>query len=186
MPHPSRASTRLPPSRSPDSRLRDTAGSKSYKAPEIYTGMQDGGGYQVMPVDSWSLGVTVLTLLAGVFPFEEARGTDWRFARYAQDVAKGTGACDSIWTMNRQTGHKALSAPCLDFVNRLLSHDPRGRLSMAEAEGHAWLKTEWPAEAEDDVVYRSCGGDGPGEVFEVPEGLGICRQRADLGREAPA
>lgn len=98
--------------------------------------------------------------------------------------AQGIGACDSIWGMNRQTGHKALSAPCIDFVNRLLSHEPRGRLSMAEAESHAWLKTEWPAEAEDEVVYRSCGGDGPGEPFEIPDtAFKICRQRAELGRE---
>ena len=47
------------------------------------------------------------------------------------------------------------------------------------------MKMKFPS-AEEDVVYRGCGG-GMEEPFEAPStAFRICRQHAELGREDPA
>ena len=53
--------------------LTDCVGSTSYMAPELFFASE---GYHAPPVDCWAYGVLVFSLLAGFFPFEEAKASD--------------------------------------------------------------------------------------------------------------
>jgi len=67
--------------------LYDKVGSKSYRAPEVLASR----GYRAPPVDVWALGITVFSLVSGFFPLDEAKESDWRFARMASSRPGGSG-----------------------------------------------------------------------------------------------
>lgn len=147
--------------------LYDSVGSRSWKAPELYFA---SAGYHAPPVDAWAYGVLVFTLLSGFFPFDEARTSDWRFSRFAQDQARGVGACDSLFNMHDRRCH--FSRKCRDFVDSLLAIDPAKRSNIPQAHAHDWLQApQLPlvSAALDGVVYRSStDGDGGWDVSEEP------------------
>jgi len=166
--------------------LHDNVGSKSWKAPELFFAKE---GYHAPPVDAWAYGVLVFSLLSGFFPFDEARTTDWRFSRLAQDQSKGIGPCDSIFRMYDRAC--PFSLKCKDFVDGLLAIDPGKRTPLPLCLEHSWLQAPPPATmaAVDGVVYRSSGRFGwdCGEeplAMPLPEGAPrLTRQAAAI--EAP-
>eukprot|EP00967_Tisochrysis_lutea_P136163 scaffold242515_cov27-Tisochrysis_lutea.AAC.1 len=147
-------------------RLYDGVGSRSWKAPELF--LAASAGYQAPPVDAWAYGVLVFSLLSGFFPFDEARSTDWRFQRLAEDQARGIGACESIFNMYDRPC--PFSRRCKDFLNGLLTIDPALRTSIPYAYDHVWLQVlDIPplAAAVDGVVYRS-SADGCWDDTDEP------------------
>jgi len=192
----------------PDGKLKDEllyepVGTKSYRAPELATAAKTG--YHAPPLDVWSLGITIFSLVSGFFPLEEAKPSDWRFARLADDQKRGKGACDSIYSMYKRAC--PFSAPLRELLDAMLTIDPARRISLAEISQHPWMQPPTrPAasscggyeedEYSDPIVYRSLGGlevddDESMEPFEAPpEAMKISRQKADrgfnLGDAAPA
>lgn len=170
--------------------FHDRVGSKSYRAPEILA----ANGYEGPPVDVWALGITVFSLVSGFFPLDEARSSDWRFARLAQDQSRGVGPCDSIYSMYKRAC--PFTPELKELLDAMLCINPTNRLPMAQVAAHRWMATK---EAEggrtydddgDEVMYRSAGGGEEEEdatPFELPEfAMPISRQRARLVSEAPA
>ena len=142
--------------------FREKVGSKSYRSPEILA----GAGYEGPPADVWALGIVIFSLAAGFFPLDEARSTDWRFARLAQEQAKEVGACDAIFAM-----YKRACPFTQDFkamLDGMLTIDPKKRATVAGLSENRWLETPKigaQGEYDDDgVVYRSLGGGGDDEA----------------------
>jgi len=168
----------------------DRVGSKSYRAPEILA----NAGYLGPPVDVWALGITIFSLVSGFFPLDEARASDWRFARLAQDQQRGVGPCDSIYAMYKRAC--PFTPELKELLNAMLTIDPAQRVTMAQISAHRFFVTKEAERSFDDdgdeVMYRSAGGDGEEEdavPFELPEmAMKITRQRAkfDVSGAAPA
>mmetsp|Transcript_30321 Transcript_30321/g.50185 ORF Transcript_30321/g.50185 Transcript_30321/m.50185 type:complete len:353 (-) Transcript_30321:611-1669(-) len=160
----------------------EMVGSRSYKAPEMFA---SDAGYFAPPVDSWALGIVLFSLLSGFFPFDQANDKDWRFKKFAQDVASGKGPCDALFAAYKR--ECTFSANCKEFVDSLLEVNASRRLSFGGAINHAWLTKfhlDEPQELTEDeeLVYRSCC-IGPEESnFDLPEGsLVPKRQKAMIG-----
>jgi len=166
-------------------------GTKSYKAPEIVSGAR--AGYVGPPVDVWSMGIVLFSLVSGFFPLEEAKSSDWRYAKLASEQTKGVGACEAIYsTYKRQC---PFTAPLRAMLNAMLSIDPAVRPTLEALKAHEWLNPPQRAPAggaysyeEDDyndpVVYRGLelDEDEEMEAFEPPEmAMKIMRQAADRG-----
>lgn len=105
--------------------LTTVCGSPGYVAPEIL--LRKGYG---KPVDLWSLGVITYTLLCGYQPFR------------AQDRAE---LLDEIiharYEFHDRYWHN-ISSEARDFINKLLSIDPRKRPTATEALNHRWMTTD--------------------------------------------
>ncbi len=165
-----------------ESILYDKVGSKSYRAPEILL----NDGYRAMAVDVWALGITVFSLVAGFFPLDEAKPSDWRFQRMARDQGSGLCTCESIFGMYRR--QCPLSAELRELLDAMLAIDPARRLTMQQVAEHRWFATaQGEAAFTDDgdaVMYRSLGDDDDdaSPPFELPEqAIPVCRQRPSLG-----
>lgn len=171
------------------SKFTDRVGSKSYRAPEILS----GGGYLGAPVDVWALGIVVFSLVSGFFPLDEARNTDWRFTKLAQDQARGTGSCDSFYSMYKR--QCPFSTELKDLLDHMLLIDPTKRITIGEVCESKWVKqmdavldADMFDENGEQVVYRSAGGMEIEEelpAFVPAEGmLGIGRQKARFASES--
>lgn len=164
----------------------DRVGSKSYRSPEILS----GHGYLGPPVDVWALGITVFSLVSGFFPLDEARPSDWRFAKLAQDQSRGVGACDSIYAMYKRAC--PFTGELKGLLDAMLTVDARKRIELQQIVEHGWFQLKDGQRQYDDegeeVMYRSCGGEEePAVPFEMPaEAMPISRQRARLASEMPA
>ena len=158
----------------------DKVGSKSYRAPEMLA----SGGYRAPPVDVWALGFTVFSLVAGFFPLDEARSSDWRFQRLLKDLRSGVGPCESIYGMYRR--QSPISAEMRELLDAMLAIDPARRLTMQQVAEHRWFSTEQAVmgaaftDDGDEVMYRGANFDDDVlPPFELPEqAMPICRQRA--------
>ena len=158
--------------------FREKVGSKSYRSPEILA----GAGYEGPPADVWALGIVIFSLAAGFFPLDEARSTDWRFARLAQEQAKEVGACDAIFAM-----YKRACPFTQDFkamLDGMLTIDPKKRATVAGLSENRWLETPKigaQGEYDDDgVVYRSLGG---GDDDEARPPLQLDEMMPTIGRQ---
>lgn len=164
--------------------LHEKVGSKSYRAPEILASID---GYRGPPVDVWALGITVFSLVSGFFPLDEAKPSDWRFAKLAQDHANGIGPCDSIYAMYKR--QCPFSAELKELLNSMLAIDPARRANMRQVSEHRWFASKAEeaqaafTEDGDEVLYRGAGGeDDTAPPFEMPEmAMPISRQRACMG-----
>ncbi|CAA6659467.1 unnamed protein product [Spirodela intermedia] len=106
----------------PDERLNDIVGSAYYVAPEVlhrsYT----------TEADVWSVGVIAYILLCGSRPF---------WARTESGIFRAVLKADPSFD---EPPWPSLSFEAKDFVKRLLSKDPRRRMSAAQALSHPWIR----------------------------------------------
>mmetsp|Transcript_41782 Transcript_41782/g.103838 ORF Transcript_41782/g.103838 Transcript_41782/m.103838 type:complete len:355 (+) Transcript_41782:127-1191(+) len=170
--------------------LYDAVGTKSYRAPEIAGASKHG--YYGPPVDVWSMGIVIFSLVSGFFPLEEAKMSDWRYAKLAQDQSRGIGPCDSIYATYKRAC--PFTEAFRDLVDKMLTINPDKRLSLTELARHPWFDQAMrPKEPSfcyeedaynDPVVYRSANAfdDEEGGTFEPPmEAMRIARQPAMRG-----
>ncbi|ONK75648.1 uncharacterized protein A4U43_C03F19090 [Asparagus officinalis] len=107
----------------PDERLNDIVGSAYYVAPEVLH-----RSYST-EADVWSIGVIAYILLCGSRPF-----WDRTESGIFRTVLKANPSFnESPWP--------SLSSEAKDFVKRLLSKDPRRRMSAAQALTHPWIRS---------------------------------------------
>jgi len=172
----------------PPQALTGRVGSKSYRSPEILA----CPSYEGPPVDIWALGITAFSLLAGFFPIDEPKPSDWRYAQLASDQASGVGACESIYAMYKRPCR--FSAGLKSLLDALLTIDVRQRPAVGAVAALPWLNEGKgrldggdafsEQEEEEEVVYRSLG-DGEADLEPLHETMmPICRQRAALHDDA--
>lgn len=100
--------------------LQELCGSPHYLAPELIGQKYD---YRV---DNWACGVLLYLLMYGHYPYDAKQPRDIMVKILTEPIR---------W----QTKVK-LSKHGLDFLKRTLEHDPRKRMSSAEALNHPWMK----------------------------------------------
>ncbi len=113
-------------------RPNSVVGTAYYAAPEVFD--REYG----FPVDSWSVGATLYTLLAARPPFVGRDNRETLHLAASADLAFD------------QPAWKHVSAQARDFLSRLLAKEPSQRLSLAEALRHPWL-----AEADLEAALRA-------------------------------
>jgi len=99
--------------------LNDQCGTPAYIAPEIFR----GEGYEGPPVDVWSSGVVLYTMLSGSVPFKAAK---------IKDLQKiiNRGVYNKI---------KGISIEAENLLSRLLEIDVYKRITTDEILNHPWL-----------------------------------------------
>ncbi|KAK1277026.1 CDPK-related kinase 5 [Acorus gramineus] len=106
----------------PDERLNDIVGSAYYVAPEVLH-----RSYST-EADVWSIGVIAYILLCGSRPF---------WARTESGIFRAVLKADPSFD---EPPWPSLTTEAKDFVKRLLSKDPRRRMTAAQALSHPWIR----------------------------------------------
>jgi len=104
---------------------RDCPGNIHYAAPEI---VRPRKGSELKKSDMWAVGVITYYLICGYFPF---RG------KSKKDVLAKIRA--SISAPIRYPPGVHLSDTCKDFIEKLLTYNPKERLSARDALQHDWI-----------------------------------------------
>ena len=99
--------------------LFEQCGTPAYIAPEVIA----GEGYEGFPVDLWSSGVVLYSLLIGSIPFK----------------AKNLNELQSIIMTGNYKQIKGISKNAKDLLNKLLEVNPKKRINVEEALNHPWL-----------------------------------------------
>ncbi|XP_020578892.1 CDPK-related kinase 5-like [Phalaenopsis equestris] len=107
----------------PDERLNDIVGSAYYVAPEV---LHRSYGTEA---DVWSIGVIAYILLCGSRPF---------WARTESGIFRAVLKADPSFN---EPPWPSLSLEAKDFVKRLLSKDPRKRMTAAQGLSHPWIRS---------------------------------------------
>uniref|UniRef100_A0A7S0RDU7 non-specific serine/threonine protein kinase n=1 Tax=Pyramimonas obovata TaxID=1411642 RepID=A0A7S0RDU7_9CHLO len=116
----------------PGQKYKDIVGSAYYVAPEV---LKKNYGPEI---DVWSAGVILYILLSGVPPFwAETEGGIF------EAVRRG------VYDLNAKPWDK-ISNTAKDLIRKLLVHDPKKRLTAAEALQHRWLRA--PGDQSDTVL----------------------------------
>lgn len=102
-------------------RMYGAVGSMYYVAPEVLCGSYDAR------CDMWSLGVIAYMLVSGAPPF---------WGRSDNEVRSNILA--GLWDFPHHF-FSGVSSMAMDFISRLLQHDPERRMTAEEALSHPWL-----------------------------------------------
>ena len=144
--------------------LYEQCGTPAYIAPEVLA----GGGYCGFPVDLWSSGVVLYSLLMGKIPFK------------AQKISE---LQDLIMSGNYKI-IEGISKNASDLLNKLLEINPSKRISVDEALNHPWFldnndynstenkynlftKAELILLSKNNVDYRNCPKEDIIENFTI-------------------
>lgn len=104
----------------PLDQLSTCCGSVTYAAPEVIA----GGVYSGTSVDVWSAGVMLFALLVGQLPFN-----DNSIPKLYQKIQAGIKTLPAF-----------LSDEASDLIRRMLTVDPKHRITVREILGHPWLR----------------------------------------------
>ena len=99
--------------------LTDQCGTPAYIAPEIL----ENKGYEGPPVDIWSSGVVLYSMLSGVAPFKTNNITDLKKMIMS-------GKFREIPDISKES---------IDLLHRLLNTNPKKRIKIEEALNHPWF-----------------------------------------------
>jgi len=108
----------------PEKKYQDRAGTPYFMAPEVVLNTEPRTGELSKKADLWSLGVSVFLMLNGEYPFV---GT------------KRDEIFESILN-NQIKFRKTISEDARDFVTKLLTRDPKLRMSADDALEHNWIQ----------------------------------------------
>lgn len=120
----------------PDERLNDIVGSAYYVAPEVLH-----RSYST-EADVWSIGVIAYILLCGSRPF---------WARTESGIFRAVLKADPSFS---EQPWPLLSPEAKDFVKRLLSKDPRRRITASQALCHPWIRSFNNVVPIDNLILR--------------------------------
>ncbi|CAM9246181.1 unnamed protein product [Chrysoparadoxa australica] len=114
-----------------DEALKSQCGTMGYVAPEVLCGKAQG-----KPIDLWACGVIFYMILCGYPPWHD----DNQERLYAKIRRAKVRFHRQYWG--------EISKPCKDLIKRMLTSDPRARITADDALRHPWLAT--PASMESD------------------------------------
>ena len=98
-----------------------------YMSPELWYRQ---GSFDVFAADVWALGVMLFMLLTGAPPWEPTWGPEGAAYDY---VAEG-----NLRGLLLQYGITHVSEHAKDLLQRLLTADPRRRMTLPELKAHRW------------------------------------------------
>jgi len=103
--------------------MMDSCGTPAYVAPEVLT---KTGYYK--EVDIWSTGVILYTMLARALPFHSSdRKKTFKLIKEAEPDLESES-----WT--------TISEECKDIVRKMLTKNPKERITIEEALKHPFIK----------------------------------------------
>ncbi|CAL2048263.1 unnamed protein product [Caenorhabditis brenneri] len=109
-----------------ESLLSDKVGTRDYKAPELFKKEK----YRGPPIDVWSSGITLVTLLTGVFPWDCAERTDQSYNKWSSE-----SELDELpWNKMDQV--------TIDFFKEILTDEPEKRATVEQIKSHPWLEVK--------------------------------------------
>eukprot|EP00934_Nitzschia_sp_Nitz4_P002074 Nitzschia sp. Nitz4//scaffold131_size63436//538//1777//NITZ4_006258-RA/size63436-snap-gene-0.46-mRNA-1//-1//CDS//3329535217//2074//frame0 len=120
-------------------------GKPNYISPEILSSDSPFDGFAI---DLWATGVILFIMLVGLPPWEFARPEDPRYRMISK--GKLSRMLDS-WK-------RPVSPLAADLLQKMLTEDPRQRLSLTEVKDHPWVVTD-----EDGNTSESPYSDGYNE-----------------------
>ena len=100
-----------------------------YMAPELW---YRRGSFDVFAADVWALGVMLFMLLTGAPPWEPTWGPEGAAYDYVRD--------GNLRGLLLQYGITHVSENAKDLLQRLLTADPRRRMTLPELRAHAWWR----------------------------------------------
>ena len=107
----------------PGEMMMDSCGTPAYVAPEVLT---KTGYYK--EVDIWSTGVILYTMLARALPFHSSdRKKTFKLIKEAEPDLESES-----WT--------TISEECKDIVRKMLTKNPKERITIEEALKHPFIK----------------------------------------------
>jgi len=139
--------------------LFEQCGTPAYIAPEVL----EGNGYKGFPVDLWSSGIVLYSLLMGSIPFKAHNLNGLKKLIMSGDYKKISG----------------ISKNAIDLLNKLLEIDPKKRINVQEALNHPWFldrnenrnilftKAELILLSKNKVDYRNCSNEEIIENFTI-------------------
>jgi len=101
-------------------------GKPNYISPEILKSEEPFDGFAI---DLWAVGVILFIMLVGLPPWEFAREED---PRYRMVSRGGLERMLRSWSRD-------VSAAATDLLQKMLTEDPRQRLSLCEIRDHPWV-----------------------------------------------
>jgi serine/threonine protein kinase len=113
--------------------IKSEAGTLSFLAPEVFSGT----AYVGPPLDVWSLGVILFTMLCGRLPFD---GMDTSRRGGNNDKQRNMVIKNKI-SKGLYKVNDNLSPEAKDLIRRVFHLDPMERATMSEIQSHAWMKT---------------------------------------------
>eukprot|EP00943_MAST-04B_sp_MAST-4B-sp1_P003939 g3939.t1 len=105
-------------------------GTAGYVAPEMASNSPSGGVYD-SSVDMWALGVTLYAALTGYMPFEESDEGD--------SLARGVARIQEQPVQFPLDVFRGISKDCINCLSRLLTVDPKMRITADELLLHPWI-----------------------------------------------
>lgn len=106
----------------PNQKMQQKYGTPYYIAPEVLNNSYDE------KCDLWSIGVILYILLCGYPPFNGANDE-----QIIKNVKKGEFRTD-------EEEWQTISNEAIDLVNKLLSYEPKHRISAKDALQHPWIQ----------------------------------------------
>lgn len=94
--------------------------------------------YDASKADAWALGVSLWVLVTGYFPWRVADVRDDRFRAWAA-AADRDRACGRVLGVTTSQHGTPLTPEFQSLVAGLLHPEPAARLSIKQAESHAWF-----------------------------------------------
>ncbi|KAG5283893.1 hypothetical protein AALO_G00020730 [Alosa alosa] len=102
--------------------LGRACGSLPYIAPEVMSRSQ----FRAQPADTWSCGIVLTTMLTGELPWDQPSDNCQEYADWLQ-----TKTYLNPW--------KKIDAMPLCLLTKILLHDPKKRIAIAEVKKHPWI-----------------------------------------------
>lgn len=109
-------------------------GTPPYVAPEIHKAK-----YRGFPVDIWSCGIILFTLMAGNTPWAEPTNRDPEYLLYCQSIS----ANDRVNALDFEPWCK-FPRDALDLLTLLLETEPARRIELPQVVQHKWVRQSNP------------------------------------------
>lgn len=130
------------------SMMKTFCGTPTYLAPEIL--VTAGSGAYTKAIDCWSLGVILFILVSGYPPFSDER----------KDMDLPKQIMGGHFSFPKQYW-KDNSDDVQDLIKKLVTVDPKKRITLSDALLHPWLKDEDMRAKANKLMYPSSDGMAP-------------------------
>lgn len=104
-------------------KISGRVGSLSYCAPEVLAGIT----YNGFKSDLWSMGVCLVAMICGFFPFKEASTKDWRFCTFIEHEDIGIKSIFRYYDTS-----VCIPTKLYELIHKMISTSPHGRSDATE------------------------------------------------------